>query len=75
MFVRAVKNDEDSIALHMTVLYKSLLLECTATVVPPILNKMQKDPSKFNEIYLSLLLPLLPKFHFKHAFHFLDVLD
>ena len=50
MFVQAVKNDEDSIALHMSIVYESLLLRCTATVVPPILNKMQKDPSQFNEI-------------------------
>ena len=40
MFVQAVKNNEDSIALHMSLTFGSLLLRCTAVVVPPILAKM-----------------------------------
>jgi len=50
MFVRAVKNNQDSIALHMSIEFVSLLLRCTAIVVPPILAKIEKDLSQFNEI-------------------------
>jgi len=75
MFVQAIKNNEDSIALHMSLTFGSLLLRCTAVVVPPILAKIQKDPSQFNEIQLSLLQRLQPKFHFKHAFLFVQLLE
>ena len=50
MFVQAVKNNEDSIALHMSMVFVSLLLRCAGTVVPPILAKIEKDHSQFNEI-------------------------
>ena len=71
MFIKAVKSNEESIALHMSIQFKSFLLKCTSTVVPPILKKIQKDISKFNEVQLSLLQCLQPKFHFKHAFLFI----
>ena len=50
MFVQAVKNNEDSIALHMSMVFVSLLLRCAGIVVPPILAKIQNDHSQFNEI-------------------------
>ena len=50
MFVQAVKNNEDNIALHMSMVFVSLLLRCAGTVVPPILAKIEKDHSQFNEI-------------------------
>ena len=55
MFMQAVKQNEDSIALFMSVRFESLLRRSTGTVVPVILNKMQKHPSAVNETNLSIL--------------------
>ena len=67
MFMQSVKNDEDAIALHMITHFRSILLRSTGTIVPIILNKMQKDASAVSEVKLSLLQHLQPRFHFKHA--------
>ena len=71
MFVKAVKSCEDSIALHMSMEYISVLRRSVATIVPPLLSKISKEASHFNEVHLWLLLRLQPKFHFKHAFTFI----
>lgn len=67
MFIQAVKQNEDSIALHMSTHFISLLLRSTELVVPMVLNQMQKDHSTINEAKLSLLQRLEPQFHFRHA--------
>ena len=52
-----------------------MLRRAVATIVPPLLSKISKDPSNFNEVHLWLLLQLQPKFHFKHAFTFIELLE
>ena len=75
MFMQAVRLDEDAIALHMSTHFESLLLRSTGTVVPIILSKMQKDPSQVNEINMSLLQRLQPRFHFRHADQLVHLLE
>ena len=58
MFMKAVKLNEDSIALNMVQRYVQLLLRSVSVVVPSILNKMQKELHKVDEVQLSLLLKL-----------------
>lgn len=75
MFIQAVKLDEDSIALHMSVHYASVLLRSTGLIVPIILSKMHKDATQVNEIKLSLLQRLQPRFHFRHADQLVQILE
>ena len=68
MFIQAIKHNEDAIALHMSSHFASLLLRSTGLVVPVILNQLQKESTKMvNEVKLSLLQRLQPRFHFRHA--------
>ena len=55
MFIQAIKQGEDAIALQMSTHFISLLLRSTGLVVPFILNEMQKDPTTVSEVRLSLL--------------------
>ena len=75
MFMQAVKQDEDAIALHMSVHFTSLLRRSTGLVVPILLSKMQKDPTEVSEVKLSLLQRLQPNFHFKHADLLVHILE
>ena len=75
MFVKVVKGSEDSIALQMSMEYVPVLRRAVATTVPSLLDKISKDPSNFNEVHLWLLLRLQPKFHFKHAFTLIQLLE
>ena len=55
MLTNSIKQEEMSVALHMSSIYTSVLLRNTKTVVPFILNKMQKEPEFNTEITLSIL--------------------
>lgn len=75
MFVQAVRQNEDAIALHMSMHFASLLLRSTEQVVPIILTKMQNDATAVNEIQLSILQRLQPRFHFRHADRFVQIIE
>ena len=54
-------------ALHMSILFQSVLLRSTEVVVPIIISNMQKDVNTINEFNMSLLQRLQSKFHFRDA--------
>ena len=67
MFKMAIKQGEDAIALHMSIIFQSVLLRSTEIVVPIIISNMQKDMNTINEFNMSLLQRLQSKFHFRDA--------
>lgn len=59
----------------MSFIFKSLMVRSTGTLVPILLNRIQKDLSEVNEANMALLQTMMPRFHFKHANSFLTVLS
>ena len=57
MFCQAVKQDNDSVTMYMSVQFESLLSRSAGEVVPILLSKIEKGPIsvKLNEINLSIL--------------------
>ena len=59
----------------MSDIYVSTLLKCSNDVVPIILGKLEKDSKFVNEVHLSLLQQLMPRFQFKHADRLVYILE
>ena len=55
MFMQAVRQDEYSCALHMSMQFESRLLKNTGDIVPVILSKLENDLNHVNEITMSIL--------------------
>ena len=51
------------------------MVRSTGTLVPILLNRIQKDFSEVNEANMALLQTMIARFHFKHADTLLNVLS